>query len=243
MFQGAGCTSATLSRSSNAKGWNRLWLDFIVRASSLRTTSSRVGRRSCGPAGTSQQMYRAGTSRSFPAGCSAPAAGAAAHRSAPVKASRSCAIRRRIWISSGASSGWPGARTPTFAQCSPPAYLRTGVRGDATRDRVDRCFPWARPRATPRATTRRPRRWWNRESRRRRYAVSVACAQRRSPVASWIAGERAKGTSCAVTGLVSPAVGVAAAALDHDLDIRHVLFGWRRSADSRKTRSGRGVWR
>jgi hypothetical protein len=44
------------------------------------------------------------------------------------------------------------------------------------------------------------------------------------PVASWIAGKREQGTPCAVTGLVSPTVGVAGAALDHGLDIRGTFF-------------------
>jgi hypothetical protein len=44
------------------------------------------------------------------------------------------------------------------------------------------------------------------------------------PVAAWIARQREKGVSCALTGFVSPAVRIAATAIDHGLDIRGTIF-------------------
>jgi len=45
-----------------------------------------------------------------------------------------------------------------------------------------------------------------------------------APVANWLARRRAEGAACAVWGFISPAVRIAAAALDHGLDIRDTLF-------------------
>jgi hypothetical protein len=44
------------------------------------------------------------------------------------------------------------------------------------------------------------------------------------PIAGWIAGHRARGGACAVSGMMSPSVRVAAAALDSGLDIRGTIF-------------------
>ena len=44
------------------------------------------------------------------------------------------------------------------------------------------------------------------------------------PVAEWIARQRSQGVSCVITSMVSSGVRVAAAALDHGLDIRGTIF-------------------
>jgi hypothetical protein len=44
------------------------------------------------------------------------------------------------------------------------------------------------------------------------------------PVAAWVAGQRANGVSCALTGFVSPAVRIASTAVAHSLDIRGTIF-------------------
>jgi hypothetical protein len=92
--------------------------------------------------------------------------------------------------------------------------------------RIDRWFPAGRPSryATP----------YNAATRLMVAAANLAGARMPYPeplppndflpVATWIARQREKGVACALTGLVSPAVRIAATAIDRGLDIRGTTF-------------------
>lgn len=92
--------------------------------------------------------------------------------------------------------------------------------------RVDRWFPAghpARKAVAYRAATRTMVALANLAGARMPYPKTLP-ANDFAPVARWIAAQRARGIACAVTGMVSPSVRVAAAALDHGLDIRGTIF-------------------
>ena len=227
MFQSAGCRFGDLADAVRRDGVEAT-LEVLRREGVFLTHDEFKGRQPIIRSG--RHLPADGASFSNPLVSGGFAGLSSGSRGKPVRTRQSVAFMRYCEAQQGLV--WRefdlGGRAHAELRTILPSlrWLETSLGASRLGYRIDRWFPAAGP-------------WWRTIHYRAATRLMVIVANLAGaalphptylppndflPVATWIARERANGVRCAVTGLMSPAVRVAGAALDHGLDIRGTVF-------------------